>query len=151
MVNGRLVAGIVISVLILLGAYFFASVGNVIQSGNTIKVTGTGSSVMQNEKIIEIDSNGFSPSTLVISKGDIVTFVNKDSMPHWPASALHSTHSIYPGSGIEKCGTSEQDTIFDACKGISPGKSWSFAFYETGTWSYHDHLDARLVGTITVE
>ncbi|MEK6828953.1 MAG: plastocyanin/azurin family copper-binding protein [Nanoarchaeota archaeon] len=151
MVNGKVVAAIILSVLIIAGVYFFVSVGNVQESGNSIKSIGTGSSVMQNEKIIEMTSNGFSPSTLTISVGDTVTFVNKGSDEHWPASAMHPTHTVYPGSNIEKCGTSEESTIFDACKGISPGESYKFTFYEKGTWGYHDHINAGLFGKIIVE
>src|SRR3990172_6989615 len=67
-----------------------------------------------NSNVIEITSSGFTPSTLTISKGTTVTFINKDTEEHWPASAIHPTHQAYPGSGIEKCGTSEQNMIFDA-------------------------------------
>ncbi len=151
MVNKKAIVGIIISVLVIIGVYFFISVGNVTQSGNSIKVIPTGSSVMQNEKIIEMTSNGFSPQTLTISAGDTVTFVNKGTGEYWPASAMHPTHTFYPGSNIDKCGTSEENKIFDACKGISPGESYKFTFYEKGTWGYHDHLNARLTGKIIVE
>jgi len=91
--------------------------------------------------VIEITSSGFTPSELTISRGETVTWVNKDTEEHWPASAQHPTHTVYPGSGIEKCGTAEQESIFDACHGLSPGESWSFTFNEVGTWNYHEHLD----------
>jgi len=101
--------------------------------------------------VIEITSSGFTPSTLTVSKGDTVTWINMDTEPHWPASALHPTHTIYPGSDIEKCGTSEESTIFDACKGIAPGESFSFTFNEEGSWSYHDHINLGLFGKIVVQ
>lgn len=91
--------------------------------------------------VIEITSSGFTPSELTISRGETVTWVNKDTEEHWPASAQHPTHTVYPGSNIEKCGTAEQESIFDACHGLSPGESWSFTFNEVGTWNYHEHLD----------
>ena len=91
--------------------------------------------------VIKITSSGFTPSELTISRGETVTFINKDTEEHWPASAQHPTHTIYPGSNIEKCGTAEQESIFDACHGLSPGESWSFTFNEVGTWNYHEHLD----------
>jgi plastocyanin len=96
-----------------------------------------------------ITSSGFIPSTLTIKVGDTVTFVNKDSKPHWPASDFHPTHRLYPGSGIEKCGSGEE--IFDACKGLSPGETFSFTFKYRGTWTYHDHLYPYLTGTIIVQ
>ena len=100
--------------------------------------------------IIEITSSGFSPKTLTINQGDSVTFVNKDSNLHWPATAMHPTHTVYPGSDIKKCNTPEQSIIFDACKGLSQGEEYIFTFNEKGGWGYHDHLSASLRGTIVV-
>lgn len=99
---------------------------------------------------IEITKNGFTPSILSINIGDEVEFVNTDTVPHWPASAAHPTHTVYPWSSIEKCGTSEQSLIFDACKGLAPGESFRFTFHEKWTWMYHDHLDSKLFGRIIV-
>ena len=101
--------------------------------------------------LVEIIGSGFSPSTLTINKGDTVTFQNIHPEESWPASAVHPTHTVYPGSGISKCGTVEESMIFDACGGISPDYgTYSFTFNEIGTWNYHDHLDSGKTGTITV-
>ncbi len=109
--------------------------------------TGSGSSSTYD---IEITSSGFSPKTLEINAGDTVTWTNKDSRNHWPASAIHPTHTVYPGSSISKCGTSAESEIFDACNGLSAGESYSFTFNEKGTWKYHDHLSISRTGTIIV-
>jgi len=37
---------------------------------------------------IEITSEGFSPNPIIIGMGDRVTWVNKDTAEHWPASAI---------------------------------------------------------------
>ncbi|MBI4154200.1 hypothetical protein HY501_02600 [Candidatus Woesearchaeota archaeon] len=103
------------------------------------------------DNTVEMTSTGFSPATLTIDAGDTVTFTNKDTNPHWPASAVHPTHTVYPGSDISKCGTTEQESIFDACRGLEEGESWSFTFNEKGTWRYHDHLNLGLTGSIVVE
>ncbi len=100
--------------------------------------------------IIEMSSSGFSPNTLTISAGEIVTFTNVGTSNIWPASAVHPTHKVYPGSDIDKCGTSEEANIFDACRGINPGESYSFTFNQVGTWRYHDHLKVGSTGTIIV-
>ncbi|SRR3989344_7472245 len=100
--------------------------------------------------IIEITASGFSPNELTIKAGESVKFINKDSSMHWPASAIHPTHTVYPGSDITKCGTSEQSVIFDACKGLKEGGTFTFVFNEAGEWSYHDHLKASLRGKIIV-
>lgn len=99
---------------------------------------------------IEITSSGFSPAKLTIPVGSKVTFINKDSIAHWPASNVHPTHTFYPGSSIGKCGTAEQSNIFDACHGLAQGEGWSFVFNEKGSWPYHDHLNPSLGGVIEV-
>ncbi len=100
---------------------------------------------------IEMTSTGYEPQTLTIQKGDTITWINKDTRPNWPASAVHPSHKTYPGSDIAKCGTSEENIIFDSCGGIKQGESFSFTFNQQGTWSYHDHLKASLRGTIIVQ
>lgn len=100
------------------------------------------------ENVIEMSSSGFSPSSITIKKGDTVTFKTVDSGSYWPASAVHPTHTVYPGSGIDKCGTGAQ--IFDACGGIGEGQSWSFTFNEVGSWNYHNHLNPSNFGKIIV-
>ncbi|MBI2580683.1 cupredoxin domain-containing protein [Candidatus Woesearchaeota archaeon] len=101
------------------------------------------------EKTIEITATGFSPSPLTIKAGQTVTFVNKDTAQHWPASAVHPTHAVYPEP--DGCIGSK----FDACKGLAQGESFTFVFNEKGSWKYHDHLnccsDPAFFGTIVVE
>ena len=111
----------------------------------------TGSSPVPVTRTVMITDSGFSPQSLTINRGDTVKWLNDGSSPSWPASAMHPTHRVYPGSDIEKCGTNEEEGIFDACTGIEPGQSWSFTFNEVGTWRYHDHLHAQLYGTIVVQ
>ncbi len=98
---------------------------------------------------IEITASGFSPGPLTIKVGETVTFTNKDAVQHWPASAAHPTHVVYPEPG--GCIGSK----FDACKGLAEGESFEFAFNEKGSWKYHDHLnccsDPAFFGTIVVE
>ncbi len=101
---------------------------------------------------VEILSSGFSSKTTTIKAGDAVRFVNKDSSrQHWPASDVHPVHTVYPGSGLNKCGTADASSIFDACKGLALNEEWSFTFSEKGSWSYHDHLSTSLTGTVVVE
>jgi len=98
----------------------------------------------QSQNVIEITASGFTPAKLTISSGETVTFVNKDSESHWPASAMHPTHALYPESG--GCISSK----FDACKGLSEGETFSFVFNNKGNWPYHDHLIPSLRGSIEV-
>ena len=118
------------------------------ESSNT--TNSTDSDTGPETHVISMTSAGFSPATLTISIGDTVVFVNDDSSQHWPASYRHPTHTDYPGSGISKCGSSEEDTIFDSCGGISIGESYQFQFNEIGLWEYHDHLKPGLTGVMEV-
>ncbi|HLC70733.1 MAG TPA: hypothetical protein VJI32_01935 [Candidatus Nanoarchaeia archaeon] len=102
------------------------------------------------EYIVEITSSGFSPKTRIVDIGETVTFINRDTQKHWPASNMHPVHNTYPGSGIEKCQTEERNTIFDACAGLAEGESFSFTFTEKGNWPFHDHLHPSVVGVVTV-
>ena len=101
---------------------------------------------------ISFTGNSFEPSSFEVDAGATVTFKNiSQSRMMWPASALHPTHTSYPGSNIGKCNTDEADSIFDACSSIAPGDSYSFTFGETGEWKYHDHLNVSVTGSITVK
>jgi plastocyanin len=100
---------------------------------------------------ISMSSSGFSPPTLTIQSGEIVKFKAIDSSNRWPASAMHPTHTVYPNSNINKCGTTEEYTIFDSCQGISEGENYEFTFTEIGEWGYHDHLQPSKFGKIIVE
>lgn len=85
---------------------------------------------------VNISGSGFTPSTVTISSGDTVKWVNNDSKSHWPATDPHPQHTGYSG--------------FDSKPGISSGSSWSFKFNNKGTWNYHDHLFSSKTGTIIV-
>ena len=107
--------------------------------------------MMENSVTIEITSGGFSPQTVTVKAGTKVTWVNKTTSTSWPATAIHPTHAVYPGSDINKCGTSEASAIFDACHEMKPGELYSFIFNEKGTWAYHDHKYPSRFGKIVVE
>lgn len=93
---------------------------------------------------------GYSPTDLEVKVGTTVVFTNNGQAPRWPATDEHPVHTNYPGSDIKKCGTAEADSIFDACRGLLTGETYSFTFTVPGSWKYHDHLRASMRGTITV-
>ena len=107
--------------------------------------------VAPDEATVTYTDDGFSPATVTVAQGSTVHFVNQSSGEFWPASAMHPTHIVYPGSGIELCGTAVALTIFDACGGVASGGTWSFTFNEVGQWGYHDHLNASHFGKVVVE
>lgn len=89
------------------------------------------------EVTISVDESGFTPATLTIQSGTTVTFVNNGQAPHWPASDIHPTHEILPE--------------LDSKGALQTGETFSYTFTDVGTWSVHDHLAPRNVGSITVE
>ena len=103
------------------------------------------------ENVVFYTDSGFSPQELTIRAGETVTFRNEGSRQTWPASDIHPTHTLYPGSGIQQCGSPEASSIFDSCKRIASGEEWSFTFGEKGSWRYHDHTLPGHRGTIIVE
>ena len=142
------IVGIVI-ILILVGVLTFKFTGNSVSDSPTSPVPAPGfedipemivnadsGSESPTTFTVEITSSGFSPRILEISSGDTVTWTNRDSRSHWPASAVHPTHTIY--------------SEFDARRGLSPGGEYSFTFERIGEWNYHDHLSPSLTGTIIV-
>ena len=108
---------------------------------------------LRDPNTITYSESGFFPAELVIQQGDTVTFRNDSSQKMWPATAVHPSHTVYPGSSIQKCfdEQAEKSVLFDACSDIEEGQEWSFMFNETGSWSYHNHRRWSERGTIIVE
>ena len=101
--------------------------------------------------VIRVINGEFQPSELKIRKGDVVTWVNDTAdRGAWPASAVHPTHTAYPGSAIGKCRTPERKRIFDACGALGNGEQYSFTFVIPGAWNYHDHLHPSVRGRVVV-
>lgn len=146
MVVKKILSGVILLVVVLAGIYIFNSFAE-----HPLQTAGVINNPSEGNNVIEMSNSGFSPSTLTIAKGETVTFVSVDSGLHWPASDIHPTHTIYPGSSIQKCGTAEQENIFDSCGGLKEGESWSFTFKDVGNWNFHDHLHPQFTGTIIVK
>ena len=98
--------------------------------------TMEGTNVLPKRVTVSISSREFSPKVVLIAVGGTVTWINSDSVAHQPASDPHPSHSAVPG--------------FDARSGLLTGESFQFTFAKAGTFGYHDHLNAALVGTIVV-
>lgn len=81
-------------------------------------------------------ADSFDPAEITIKKGTTVEFKNVDTQPHWPASDIHPTHTIYPE--------------FDPQKPIDTGQSYLFTFQKVGNWKDHDHLIPSIRGTVVV-
>lgn len=144
------IGGLIVIIFIAIGAFAFGgNTTDVVQEGDI-----TGTSLEGSEPVndtpdapilpsatktvtVTYSDTGFSPKTVMIAKGDTVRFVNESSRRMWVASDLHPTHDIYPA--------------FDDKKAIEKGQVYTFVFDQIGTWNYHDHARASMVGTVIVK
>jgi predicted secreted protein with PEFG-CTERM motif len=77
----------------------------------------------------------FIPSILNISPGDTVMWTNNDNVDHTVVSGLPYANQI--------------GTVFDSGAIVS-GKTYSFTFYNAGTYKYSDKIDKWMVGEVDV-
>ncbi len=141
-----------LSLLLLVGIILFAGCTAQYENQAVTKVTSTYTNAAeQTEYIIEITSAGFNPTVLRVKRGDTVTFVNKDSNVHWPASDIHPTHTVYDETSLSEHCPNTDGTAFDSCYGLQEEEKFSFKFDKSGSWKYHDHLNPNYIGTIVVE
>ncbi len=124
--NKRILLLALVIALVIAGYFLF----RINRTDNTVQLAA-------GKTVISMTENGFSPSVINIKQGETVAFKNIGSQDHWPASAIHPTHQIYPE--------------FDPKKPIAPRDSWPFTFTKKGIWRYHDHLNPGFAGTINVE
>ena len=145
--------------MLFLGFVVF-SAGCIGQSGTSL-IGGEGSDAPM-EATVDITSDGFSPQTVTIQRGGTVTWINRMESTAWVASAMHPTHTQYPGveygegssyqgsQGCEAQGV-QKEGAFDSCEGISTGEAFSFTFNEVGEWRYHNHFSPSMTGLVVVE
>ena len=149
-----LVAGLLVAVLVVSGCIGQTGTGNQGNTTNTIEPSA-------GNVIVDVSANGFSPETVTIKKGAKVTWRNIGGGLYWIASGQHPTHTIYPGVKYSD-GRSYQGSLgciaegqskegaFDSCKGIGIGEAFEFTFNYVGKWSYHNHLNPSIQGTVIV-
>jgi plastocyanin len=93
---------------------------------------------------VNMTAQGFEPNSVTINSGESVTWVNRDSRSHWPASNPHPVHTGYPLGG--GCAGSK----FDACHGLLPWESYTFVLDKVGVWGVHDHLNPGMLMQVRV-
>jgi len=113
----------------------YIGTGEVAPNSAVIPNTGTKNSLPSSATITYTDE-GFSPTTVQVSKGETVLFINKSSKPMWVASVVHPAHTVLP--------------TFDQFETAGFDESYSCTFEQRGTWEYHDHVNASKTGTIIV-
>lgn len=101
----------------------------------TPKKTGPGSAPIPRTEVT-VGKDGFLPQTLIIKKGDTVVWINQSGENVTVNSDPHPTHNLHR---FLNRGEFSQDS------------SVQVTFEETGTFSYHNHLNPSQRGTIVVE
>lgn len=147
----------VLAVIIIVGGGWYWYTTNTAQAPSTTTTVNTNpdgtdytpSVVAPATATVTYTTDGFSPSSVTIKKGDIVTWVDRAGSPMWVASAQHPVHDGYDGtSRTEHCAADYSGVPpFDQCKGDTV---YSFTFDKVGTWKYHDHLNASRFGSVVV-
>ena len=113
-------------------------IGLALKNSKTFTKPGKQASQVQSQAQIEITKDGFLPATITVTKGTRVTWTNKDSKVHRVASNPHPEHTGLPG-------LDSKDVI-----GIQGG-TYSFTFDKPGEYTYHDHLNPTVNGTVVVK
>lgn len=85
---------------------------------------------------IEIKDTRFVPSRVEANLCDKLRLVNVGQMQHEPAVGPHPDHEVYPE--------------FDAKKPLKPGEKFEFVLVRPGKYSFHDHLNVNLAGSINI-
>jgi plastocyanin len=86
---------------------------------------------------VRYTDDGFSNTTITISKGGKVRFVNDTTDLMWVASDPHPSHSALPS--------------FDQKRGVGLGGQYDYTFTEIGTWYFHNHLSPGHKGRVIVK
>ena len=81
-------------------------------------------------KAVDISSKGFSPSKVTIAFGDTVTWTNKDTVAHQVVA---------------------DQAKFTSSPLLPAGQSYSFTFTKSGAFTYHDSVNTKRKGTVTVK
>ncbi|HYC80089.1 MAG TPA: cupredoxin domain-containing protein [Candidatus Binatia bacterium] len=85
---------------------------------------------------ITIANNKIVENPITVNVNDTIIWTNKDLMPHQIASDPHPTHT----------------DVNDLESGsLATNQTYSYKFTKAGTYSYHDHLNPSIKGTVIVQ
>jgi plastocyanin len=85
---------------------------------------------------VQYNANGFSPQTVNVTVGDTVTWINNSSEFLELASDPHPVHTLYPFLNVGVVNTN--------------GGTKSLVAPQTGTFTYHNHLNSSHTGTLVI-
>jgi len=101
-----------------------SSMANMTGTGGTGGNTGT----IQGANEVFIQGMAFSPSTITVTVGTVVTWTNKDAV----------THNVTSNPALFSSG------------GMGNGATYSFTFANTGTFNYSCTIHPSMTGTVIV-
>lgn len=138
--NARLLlVGIVVLVVVVAGVLLFSNkstttVNN--QDATPTQATTPNDAIESTEVNVNVMQEGYEPSTVTIKTGTKVVWVNKTSATANVSSDLHPTHLLWPFLNLGS---------------FADGEMVSVVFDESGTYTYHDHLNPSRKGTVVVQ
>lgn len=141
-----------LGILLLVGAAFFyskdASTKEITELERKTPSTESPSTMTATAPAtIALTKDGFSPSTLTVKRGTMVTWINSGGGNMWVASAMHPSHIVYGGTTLKEHCPDTASAAFDQC---AIGATFTFMFDKVGDWKYHNHVDAGQYGSVTV-
>ena len=123
---------IIIALIVVFGAFTFF--GNKKTSLTTKQSESTGS--QQTTPIVTLTDSGFVPKNIAVKTGTRIIWVNSSGKAATVSSDDHPTHRLYPFLNLGE---------------FADGSSVQVVVEKVGKYSYHNHLNASEVGTITAE
>lgn len=138
--NSKLVLGIVLVIVVLIGGYMLLSKNgsSPSQSNNTQSnpTPTTQTQTNQKDENVTVDASGFNPQSITIKAGTRVVWTNKSGGPVTVNSDAHPTHLLFPFLNLGE---------------FNDGSSVSVVFDKSGKYTYHNHLNPSQTGTVIVE
>lgn len=139
----QLIASILISIIILVGAIFFISTRRTTSppTQNTVLPTLTPvidvvTELKKNEVTVSYTANGFTPPTVTIKSGMAIIWINQSDKTATINSDDHPTNRKFPELNLGR---------------FAKAESLTHTFMKPGTYTYHNHLTPSQKGTVIVQ
>lgn len=133
---------IIVALIVVFGAFTFLGDKKTNQSSYNPEPTSTQNSTSTNTNpqgeiiTVVLANNAFTPKDIVVKAGTRVVWINKSGRTATVSSDAHPTHRLYPLLNLGE---------------FANGSSVQIVFDKPGKYSYHNHLSADQIGTVTVE
>lgn len=124
--NNKIIIGIVVVVLVVVGVLFFNKKGSLYSNPQPTQGTQTTTEASA-ANTVAIQNFAFSPATLTVKAGTTVTWINKDSANHAIKSDTFNSPSL------------------------AQGETFKFTFTNKGSFSYICSIHPTMQGKIIVE